>query len=283
VQQPASLSSDFEHLVTEYNNLLRQSDTSLRERGDAGQEEQVATRSREKEQAFHSQLEALPAATYTTDAAGRITFYNEAAVEFAGRRANLGSDQWCVTWRLYSPDGKPLPHDECPMAVALREGRAIRGAKATAERPDGTRISFVAYPTPLLDGSGALVGAVNMLLDIGEPEQTSLDDLRVLIVAADGFVAAELDLVIDNEGAETAAIAPSISDALMLLDETRVDAAVVSLPNDEAGPLIDAFVRRKVPFVIYRGDEQQVAGMLKDALRVRNGAKTAPSRIFPPK
>jgi hypothetical protein len=273
VQQPASLSSDFEHLVTEYNNLLRQSDTSLRERADTGQEEQVATRSREKEQAFHSQLEALPAATYTTDAAGRITFYNEAAVEFAGRRANLGSDQWCVTWRLYSPDGKPLPHDECPMAVALREGRAIRGAKATAERPDGTRISFVAYPTPLLDLSGALVGAANMLLDIGEPEQTSLDDLRVLIVAADGFVAAELDLVIDNEGAETAAIAPSISDALMLLDETRVDAAVMSQLGSEAGPLIDAFVRLQVPFVIYEGVEEDVAGMLKDALRGRRGTK----------
>jgi hypothetical protein len=283
VQQSASLSSNFEHLVAEYNNSLRQSDTWLRERVGAGQEEQIAKRLREREQAFHSQLEALSAATYTTDAAGRITFYNEAAVEFAGRRANLGTDQWCVSWRLYSPDGKPLPHDECPMAVSLREGRAIRGAKATAERPDGTRVGFVAHPTPLLDFSGALVGAVNMLLDIGEPDQTSLDDLRVLIVAADGFVAAELDLLIDNEGAETAAIAPSISDALMLLDETRVDAAVVSLPNGEAGPLIDAFVRRKVPFMIYNGDEEHVAGMLKDALRVRNGTKTAPSRIFPSK
>jgi len=265
VQQSASLSSDFEHLVTEYNNSLRQGDGRV----DAGQEVKFATRLREKEQAFHSQLEALPAATYTTDAAGRITFYNEAAVEFAGRRANLGTDQWCVTWRLYSPDGKPLPHDECPMAVALREGRPIRGAKATAERPDGTRIRFVAHPTPLLDGSGALVGAVNMLLDIGEPDQTSLDDLRVLIVAADGFVAAQLDLLIDNAGAETAAIASSISDALMLLDETRIDAAVMSQLDREAGPLIDALARRKVPFVIYEGDEEHLAGMLKKALKFR--------------
>jgi hypothetical protein len=48
---------------------------------------------------------------------------------------------------------------------------------------------------------------------------------------------------------------------------------VLSFPDDEAGPLIDAFVRRKVPFVIYKGDEEPVAGMLRDALRVRNGAK----------
>ena len=51
---------------------------------------------------------------------------------------SLGSDEWCVTWKLYWPDGTPLPHDQCPMAVALKEGRAIRNAEAIAERPDGT-------------------------------------------------------------------------------------------------------------------------------------------------
>jgi PAS domain-containing protein len=30
-------------------------------------------------------LDALPAAIYTTDASGRITFFNRAAVEFSGR------------------------------------------------------------------------------------------------------------------------------------------------------------------------------------------------------
>ncbi|MGA7862727.1 MAG: PAS domain-containing protein, partial [Stellaceae bacterium] len=45
-------------------------------------------------------LEALPAAVYTTDAGGRITFFNEAAVELAGHRPELGRDRWCVSWRL---------------------------------------------------------------------------------------------------------------------------------------------------------------------------------------
>src|SRR5579862_3752275 len=62
-------------------------------------------------------LEALPAAIYTTDAVGRVTYYNEAAVRLAGRRPVLGDDLWCVTWRLYEPDGTLLPHDRCPMAV----------------------------------------------------------------------------------------------------------------------------------------------------------------------
>ncbi len=125
----------------------------------------------EREQWFHDLLEALPAAIYTTDADGRITFYNQAAIDFSGRRPELGSDEWCVTWKLYQPDGTPMPHDECPMAVALKEDRVIRGAEAVAERPDGTCLSFAPYPTPLHDRTGKLVGAVNMLVDVTERKQ----------------------------------------------------------------------------------------------------------------
>ena len=123
---------------------------------------------RDRERRFRELIEALPAAIYTTDAAGRITFYNKAAVELAGRRPVLGSDRWCVTWRLFRPDGTSLPHDECPMAIALKEDRPIRGTELIAERPDGTRVTFIPYPTPLHDSSGALIGAVNMLVDITE-------------------------------------------------------------------------------------------------------------------
>ncbi len=52
------------------------------------------------------------------------------------------------------------------MARALKEDRPIRGGEAIAERPDGTRVPFMAYPTPLHDASGRLVGAVNMLVDL---------------------------------------------------------------------------------------------------------------------
>src|SRR5918912_3156482 len=113
-------------------------------------------------------LDALEAAVYVTDAAGRITYYNRAAAELAGREPRLGTDEWCVSWRLYSNDGRPLPHDQCPMAVALRENRAVRGETANLERPDGSRIPFMPFPTPLRDASGRLIGAVNMLVDMSE-------------------------------------------------------------------------------------------------------------------
>jgi PAS domain S-box-containing protein len=135
---------------------------------------------KDRERQFRELLEMLPAAIYTTDAAGRITFYNKAAVELAGRTPTLGSDQWCVTWKLFWPDGTPLPHDECPMAIALKENRAIRGAEAVAERPDGTRVPFIPFPTPIRDASGNLVGAVNMLIDVSERKQAEANQ-KVLL------------------------------------------------------------------------------------------------------
>ncbi|MCK1368045.1 PAS domain S-box protein [Bradyrhizobium sp. 62] len=131
---------------------------------------QLEDRLREGEQRMRDLLEALPAAIYTTDAEGRINFFNRAAAEMAGRTPQPG-DEWCVTWKLYWPDGSPLPHNECPMAVALRENRPVRGAEAVAERPDGRRVPFIPYPTPLRDSEGKLVGAINMLVDISERKQ----------------------------------------------------------------------------------------------------------------
>lgn len=113
-------------------------------------------------------LDALGVAVYTTDAAGRITMYNEAAVAMWGREPRAGVDQWCGSWRLFYPDGRPMGHDECPMAIALRENRPVRGEEAMAERPDGSRVSFLAAPTPLRDTAGNLVGAVNVLVDVTE-------------------------------------------------------------------------------------------------------------------
>jgi PAS domain S-box-containing protein len=139
--QLATLGTDLERLVEEHDRAFGKGERHLRDL-----------------------IGALPAAIYMTDAEGRITFYNEAAVALAGRRPALGRDRWCVTWRLYQPDGTPLPHDQCPMAIALKENRPVRGTEAVAERPDGTRIPFMPFPTPLRDASGALVGGVNMLL-----------------------------------------------------------------------------------------------------------------------
>ena len=129
-------------------------------------------------------LDALPVAVYTTDAQGRITYYNQAAEDLWGHRPKIGSDQWCGSWRLFWPDGRLLPHDECPMAVTLKEGRPVRGVEAIAERPDGTRVPFLPYPTPLRDATGQLVGAINLLVDLTERRRAEVESAQLAAIIA---------------------------------------------------------------------------------------------------
>jgi two-component system, chemotaxis family, CheB/CheR fusion protein len=159
----------------------------------------IDTASRDSELLFRELLEALPAAVYTIDTEGRIIFFNEAAADLWGCRPPLGKKKWCGSWRLFWPDGRPMRHDECPMAVALKEGRPIRGAEAAAERPDGTRVPFLAYPTPLRDRSGALTGAVNTLIDITERKRSEEFEQRLASIVEfsdDAIVSKDLDGVI---------------------------------------------------------------------------------------
>lgn len=122
----------------------------------------------------HTALDALPVPIYTTDCDGNVTYWNRSCVDFAGREPRLGADRWCVTWRLLTTFDEPLPHDRCPMAVAIRERRAIRGKVAIAMRPDGSRKAFTPYPTPLFDAGGRMTGAVNMLIDISAEQAPEL-------------------------------------------------------------------------------------------------------------
>lgn len=178
-------------------------------------------------QRFQDMIDALPAAVYTTDAEGRITHFNPACVALAGRTPQVG-EHWCVTWKLYHPDGSPLPHDACPMAITLSEKRAVRGAEAIAERPDGTRIWFQPYPTPLFDDAGNLVGGINMLVDITERKQSELllqsEKQALELVAQGASLRAVLEFLIgtvESQGNGTVA-----SFALLNADQTHFTSSV---------------------------------------------------------
>jgi PAS domain-containing protein len=91
--------------------------------------------------------------------------------------------------------------------IALKEKRGIRGAEAVAERPDGTRIPFLAYPTPLWDETGALAGAVNTLVDITERKKAEEAAQRLAAIVEtsdDAIVSKDLKGIIKtwNAGAQ---------------------------------------------------------------------------------
>src|ERR1700744_85181 len=122
-------------------------------------------------------LDIFPAALYATDADGLITSFNPRCIDLAGRQPTVGRDRWCVTWRLFTDDGDFLPHDRCPMAVAIRTRSAVRGVTAIAARPNGPPGNFMPFPTPVVDGDGQLLGAVNMLVNIGDRRPSALRKL----------------------------------------------------------------------------------------------------------
>lgn len=124
--------------------------------------------------AFHRLLEALPAGAYTCDADGLITYYNQRAVDLWGRAPTLNDsgDRYCGSFKLFAKDGTPISHDQCWMALALRERKEYNGQEIIVERPDGVRATTLAHANPFIDSAGNLLGAVNVLVDITARKRT---------------------------------------------------------------------------------------------------------------
>jgi len=119
-------------------------------------------------------LDTLPAAAYTCDKNGLITYFNEPATILWGRQPQLNDplDQYCGSFRLSNPDTTELAHDQCWMAKAINENRAISGKEARIQRPDGTVRSVLAHASPLRDATGSVIGGINVLVDVTKQQHT---------------------------------------------------------------------------------------------------------------
>jgi signal transduction histidine kinase/CheY-like chemotaxis protein len=139
---------------------------------------------------FRRLLEKLPAAAYTCDASGLITFFNRHAVDLWGRtpKVNDPVDRFCGSFRLFGADGSPICHDRCWMALALTDGKEYNGLEIIVERPDGSRRTVLAHANPYQDEQGRTVGAVNVLVDITDRKKAE-DALREADRRKDEFLA----------------------------------------------------------------------------------------------
>jgi PAS domain S-box-containing protein len=115
---------------------------------------------------YQQLIQTLPGAIYTCDANGYILTYNQAAVALWGREPATGKDAWCGSWKTYKADGTSLSPDQCPMAIALKEGKVLNDIETIVERPDGQKRNIMNYPRPFFNAAGKVIGGINMLVDI---------------------------------------------------------------------------------------------------------------------
>lgn len=172
---------------------------------------------KQSEQRLRMILDSLPMAAYTCDENGLITYFNEQAREVWGRSPMLKhpDERFCGGHRIFDITGNRLRPEECWMAVALREERAIRGKELLIERPDGSRRHVLVHVNPLNDAEDRLVGAVNVLMDVTEKKKLEAHFLRAQRMESIGTLAGGIAHDLNNV----------LSPILMSIDLLRLKAA----------------------------------------------------------
>ena len=123
------------------------------------------------EERYRTLFDLVPVAVYVCDADGIIQEYNRRAVELWGREPGQNGEKprFCGSYKIYYPDGRLMPHEECPMARALRgEKLKAEDLEIIVERPDGERRHVIPAPRILTNIHGKITGAINSLFDITE-------------------------------------------------------------------------------------------------------------------
>jgi PAS domain S-box-containing protein len=195
-------------------------------------------------------LEALPIPVYITDREGRILAFNPAARELWGATPERGAVRWSGFRRLCHPNGHTIPPKSSPMALAVREGRAVHGAEAVAERPDGQQVPLLAYVTPLHDDRGVVAGAVNVLIEAGSTrtaEQAQHHLAAIIASSHDAIISKDLGGIVQtwNESARRVfGYAPEeiVGQAItVIIPPERQHEEVEILRRIRAGEVVDHF------------------------------------------
>jgi PAS domain-containing protein len=96
-------------------------------------------------------ISTLATAAFIVDTTETVVFYNEAAAEFLGihyeETGKLPLSEWRTAIEPVDDDGRPVPPDELPVSIALRERRPVH--RTTSIRASGAnheRAEMLALP-----------------------------------------------------------------------------------------------------------------------------------------
>lgn len=228
---------------------------------------------------FRRLLETLPVGAYMCDPQGLITYFNPRALELWGRAPKLNDheDRFCGSFKLRTPSGTLLFHEQCWMARALRENLEYNGHEIVIERPDGSRRNVLAYANPIRDESANLLGAVNLLVDISERRQAELERERLLLdLDAERTRLSELTANLEERVSQRTAQVRNLAAALNFCEQ-RERARIAQVLHDDLQQLmcsqllrVDA-IRRELPDELQSSLADVLDGMreqMQQAIRV---------------
>ncbi|HYN89439.1 MAG TPA: PAS domain S-box protein, partial [Ardenticatenaceae bacterium] len=218
---------------------------AMLERIEERRKQQSAEHERAKAElaALRRQHELILSATgegiYGIDRAGLTTFVNPAAARLLGWEPAelLGRPAHAVLHHT-RPDGKPYPHEECPIYATLQDVATHTDDTEVFWRRDGSSFPVEYVSTPIVE-RGELVGAVITFRDISkrkaaEAQQRSSEaELQALFAAIRDVV-----LVLDGEG-RYVKVAPTAPELLThKVEELAGKTLYDVLPPHQAGEFL---------------------------------------------
>jgi PAS domain-containing protein len=114
-------------------------------------------------------ISIVSVAAVLVDVDGGIVFFNDAAADIAGQRFEevgaLSADEWNAQYGPLDSEGRPVPLDELPLNVAVRESRPAYGRFWI--RADRGLLEVEAAALPLV-GPAGYHGAVVVFWPLGD-------------------------------------------------------------------------------------------------------------------
>ncbi len=106
-------------------------------------------------------LTSISTPAFLVDAAGVLLFYNEAAGALLGipfeEAGQMGPEEWGARFGPFTSNAEPIPLEDLPLTIALREGRPAHSAfRIRSVAGDDHDIEVSAFPIAAKETSGAI-------------------------------------------------------------------------------------------------------------------------------
>ncbi len=115
-------------------------------------------------------MSSLSTPAFLVDEGGILVFYNEAAGSLLGKRyeelGKVGPEEWGSLFGPFDEAGDPLPYDQLPLVVSIRQGRPAH-ATFRIRSADGADHAIEASAFPILTAHGSQ-GAIAIFWPVGD-------------------------------------------------------------------------------------------------------------------